>query len=174
MSMKISCKIGAQFALCTILLWGCGVYSTSGSGRSGGGTLAVPLFENSTVEFGINESLTDTLIVALVQDANMRVVDEDQADFVIQGSVVDIRDEPFTYGGISGQEQAEQNRVIVSVNVSFYDTKKGETVWEEKGLSGYGIYQASGNQEEERELGIRAAFAILVKDIVDRTAVGGW
>ena len=73
-------------------------------------------------------------------------------------------------------DRSRQNRIgssYLSMS-SFYDTKKGETVWEEKGLSGYGIYQAGGNQEEERELGIRAAFAILVKDIVDRTAVGGW
>jgi hypothetical protein len=47
-------------------------------------------------------------------------------------------------------------------------------MWEEKGLSGYGIYRAGGRQEEARNAGLHAAFAMLVKDIVDRTAVGGW
>lgn len=161
-------------AILLLILSGCGIYSTSGSGRSGGGTIAVPLFENSTVEFGINEGLTDTLIVALVKDANLKVVDEDQADLVIRGRVVSVRDEPFTYGQTQAQAQSEQNRITVAVDVSCYDTKKGRTVWEEKGLSGYGIYRAVRRQEEERNAGIRAAFAILVKDIVDRTAVGGW
>lgn len=159
--------------LCAILLLvlsGCGVYSTSGSGRSGGGTIAVPLFENRTVEFGISESLTDTLIVALVKDASLKVVDEDRADLVVRGRVVSVRDEPFTYG----QTQTEQNRIVVTLDVSCYDTKKGRAVWEAKALSGYGIYPSGGRQEEARNAGIHAAFAILVKDIVDRTAVGGW
>lgn len=157
-----------------LLLSGCGVYSTSGAGRSGGGTVAIPLFENSTVEFGINEGLTDTLIVALVREASLKVVDENRADLVIRGRVVSVRDEPFTYGQTQAQAQAEQNRITVTIDVSCYDAKKGRAVWEEKGLSGYGIYRAGGRQEEERRAGIRAAFAILVKDIVDRTSVGGW
>lgn len=163
-------------ALSTILLLalsGCGVYSTSGSGRSGG-TVAVPLFDNSTVEFGINEALTDTLIAALVQDANLKVVDEDQADFIIQGTVMTVRDEPFTYGQEQSQALAERNRITVTVDVSCYDKRKGRTIWEKTGLLGYGIYSAGGSQEEERIRGISGAFAIIVKDIVDRTAVGGW
>jgi hypothetical protein len=157
------------YLILLLLLSGCGVYSTSGSGRSGG-TIAVPLFENSTVEFGLNEGLTDALIDALVRDASLKVVDEDRADLVIRGKVVSVRDEPFTYG----QTQSEQNRITVAVDVSCYDAKKGRTVWEEKGLSGYGIYRAGGRQEEERNAGLRAAFAILIKDIVDRTSAGGW
>ncbi|MSS73643.1 MAG: hypothetical protein EXS64_19465 [Candidatus Latescibacteria bacterium] len=158
------------YVLLLLILSGCGIYSTSGTGRAGGGTIAVPLFENSTVEFGINEVLTDTLIVALVKEASLKVVDEDQADLVVRGRVTSVREEPFTYG----QTQTDQNRIIVTLDVSCYDTKKGRTVWEEKGLSGYGIYRAGGRQEEERNAGIHAAFAMLVKDIVDRTAVGGW
>jgi hypothetical protein len=149
---------------------GCGVYSTSSAGRSGGGSVAVPLFENQTVEFGVNEGLTDALIQALVRNASLRVVDEDRADFVIRGKVVSVRDEPFTYA----QSQTRQNRIVLVADVSCYDVKKGRMIWEEKALSGYGIYAAGGRQEEERNAGIQAAFAILVKDIVDRTSVGGW
>ena len=153
-----------------LALSGCGVYATSGAGRSSGGTVAVPLFENGTVESGINEGLTDALVSALVRDASLKVVDEDRADLVIRGKVTTVRDETFTYT----QAQAGQNRITVVAEVSCYDVKKGRMMWEEKTLSGYGIYQAGGRQEEERSAGIRAAFAILVKDIVDRTAVGGW
>lgn len=156
-------------ALVLLALSGCGVYTTSGS-RSPGGSVAVPLFENGTVEPAVNEGLTDALISALVRDASLRVVDEDRADLVIRGKVVAVRDEPFTYG----QSQTGQNRVTVIVEASCYDTKKGRPVWEEKALSGYGIYRAGGRQEEERSAGLRAAFDILVKDIVDRTAVGAW
>jgi hypothetical protein len=97
-------------------------------------------------------------------------VDEDQADLVVRGRVVSVRDEPFTYG----QAQTDQNRIVVTLDVSCYDAKKGRAMWEEKGLSGYGIYRAGGRQEEARNAGLHAAFAMLVKDIVDRTAVGGW
>lgn len=154
----------------SLALSGCGIYSTSGAGRSSGGTVAVPLFENSTVEPGVNQELTDALVRALVREASLKVVEEDRADLVIRGNVLAVREEPFTYT----RAQADQNKITVTVAVSCYDSKKGKTMWEEKGLSGYGIFTAGGRQEEERSVGLQAALAIIVKDIVDRTASGGW
>ncbi len=154
-----------------LLLWlgGCAYYSTSATGGSGFRSVAVPLMENESLEPEIQQALTDSLIQAFLQDAALRVMDEDRADIVLRGTIVEVRDDPFTYRG-----QAEQYQISVFLDVSCYDVKNKKLLWEEKRLKGYGIYNAAGQREEARLEGLGAAFEILTRDIVDQTQVGGW
>jgi hypothetical protein len=131
--------------------------------------VAIPLLENESLEAGIHQALTDSLIQAFVTDGALRVVDEDQADAVLQGAVVEVAEEPFTYGN-----QADQYQITVFVDVTLYDSRKKQVIWEEKRLRGYGIYSAAERREEARQEGLAAAFQILTRDVIDRTQVGGW
>ncbi len=154
-----------------VMFWlgGCAYYSTSATGGSGFRSVAVPLMENESLEPEIQQALTDSLIQAFLQDAALRVMDEDRADIVLRGTIVEVRDDPFTYRG-----QAEQYQISVFLDVSCYDVKNKKLLWEEKRLKGYGIYSAAGQREEARLEGLGAAFEILTRDIVDQTQVGGW
>ncbi len=155
--------------LLLLFFCGCAYYSTSATGGSGVRSVAIPLLENTSLEAGIQQALTDSLIQAFVSDGALRVVDEELADSVLRGAVVEVREEPFTYG-----QAADQYRITVVLDVTFYDTRKKQTIWEEKGLQGYGIYSAAQAREEARQQGLAAAFRILTQDVVDRTQVGGW
>lgn len=156
-------------ALFLFWLAGCAYYSTSATGGSGFRSVAIPLMENESLEPEIQQALTDSLIQAFLQDAALRVTDEDRADIVLRGTIVEVRDDPFTYRG-----QADQFQISVFLDVSCYDVKNKKQLWEEKRLKGYGIYSAAGQREEARQEGLGAAFEILTRDIVDRTQVGGW
>ena len=148
---------------------GCAYYSTSATGSGGTRSLAIPLLENESLESGIHQSLTDSLIQAFVADGALRMVEVDQADAVLQGVVVEVQEEPFTYGN-----QADQYQITVFVNMTLYDSRNKQVVWEEKRLKGYGVYSATQSREEARQDGLAEAFQILIRDVIDRTQVGGW
>ncbi len=163
------CAYSIIMGLALLFCCGCAFYSTSATGGSGIRSLAIPLLDNRSLEPGIQQTLTDSLIQAFVADGALRVVDEDQADVVLKGTVVEVREEPFTYG-----QTADQYQISVFLDVSCYDTRKKKALWEERGLRGYGIYNAAARREEARREGLGAAFEMLARDIVDRTQVGGW
>ena len=157
-------------ALCSVLLvCGCAYYSTSATGGAGIRSVAIPLLDNTSLEAGIQQTLTDSLIEAFVSDGALRVVDEDQADIILRGTVLEVREEPFTYG-----DQADQYQISVFIDLSCYDTNNKKTLWEEKRLRGYGIYSALEQREVARSEGLGQAFGMLTRDVVDRTQVGGW
>lgn len=155
--------------LLLLLLCGCAYYSTSATGGGGFRTVAVPLLENESFEPEIQQALTDSLIRAFVDDGALRVVDEDRADIVLRGTIVEVREDPFTYG-----DRADQYQITVFLDMSCYDTRKKKVLWEEARLKGYGIYSAAAQREAARQEGLGAAFEILTRDVVDRTQVGGW
>ena len=158
---------GVLLLLC--IAYGCAYYSTSATGGSGFRSVSVPLLENESLESGIHQAFTDSLIQAFLTDGALRVVDEDRADVILKGTVLEVREEPFTYG-----EEADQFQISVFLDMELYDTRTKKPLWEEKRLRGYGIYSAALRREEERIKGLADAFAILTRDIVDRTQVGGW
>lgn len=151
------------------VLSGCAYYSTSATGSGGIRTVAVPLLENESLEANIHQALTDSLTQGFVNDGALRVVDEDLADAILQGTVVEVVEDPFTYG-----DQADQFQISVFVNVVFYDTREKKALWEMERMRGYGIYSAGGARENNRQAGINVALQMLARDVVDRTQVGGW
>jgi len=152
-----------------ILPLGCAYYSTSATGSGGIRTVAIPLLENESLEANIHQALTDSLIQGFVTDGALRVVDEDLADAILQGTVVEVKDDPFTYNN-----QADQYQISVFLKVVFYDTREKKAIWEADRMRGYGIYSASGTREVNRQEGLNEAIQLLTRDVVDRTQVGGW
>ena len=157
------------FSLLFLFCLGCAFYSTSATGENGIRTVAIPLMENMSLEAGIHQVLTDSLIQAFVLDGALKVVDEELADSVLRGIVVEVREEPFSYGA-----SADQYQITVVLDVTFYDTRKKQMIWEEKGFQGYGVYSAKEMRQLARQKGLDAAFRILTQDVLDRTQVGGW
>ena len=158
-----------NFAAICLLFSGCAHYSTSATGSGGVRSVAVPLLENESLESGIHQALADSLIQAFVADGALRVVEEGQADAVLQGTVLEVVEEPFTYG-----DQADQYQISVFVKVVFYDARQKQAIWEIARMRGYGIYNAALQRDLARAEGVGDALRMLSKDVVDRTQVGGW
>jgi len=157
------------FPVFFFLLGGCAYYSTSASGSGGIRTVAIPLLENESLEANIHQALTDSLTQGFVSDGALRVVDEDLADAILQATVVEVKEDPFTY-----TNQADQYQISVFLKVVFYDTREKKAIWENERMRGYGIYSAVGSRELNRQAGLNEAIQMLTRDVVDRTQVGGW
>lgn len=172
-NLKESSQLFVVFCLlssvCCLLfsVSGCGVYSFSGSGLSGINTVAVPLFENQTQEYGIREALTEKIAERFVQDNTLKVVNEKTAESILQGVITKYEREAHTF---DEQENIKEYIVRIWVKVSFEEKKNKKTIWEEENLLGWGIYSAL---DETEDLGKERAIEKLAEDIVNKT-VKGW
>jgi hypothetical protein len=140
---------------------GCGVYSFSGKMGSGIETVAVPVFDNQTVEFGIAEDISAGVIDRFVADNTLKVVARSRADAVLEGTVTQYDRAAYTY---DENDQVQEYKVNISVDIRLIKAD-GSVVWEENGLSSYGIYDAAASEEE----GQSKAIGKIAEDIVNRT-----
>lgn len=150
----------------------CGYYSFSGSSLPAHlKTVAIPNIDNKTVEFGVPEDLRDALIAMFTQDNSLKVVDSRSADSIIEGTIVNIRDQAGAY---NQQETVKEIRVYVVVQAKFEDLKKNKVMWEEQ-ITQWGTYNpdATGGEASTRQEAIAEALDKIVDDIFIKT-VSGW
>ena len=152
-------------------LFGCGIYSFSGSGLpSHIRTVAVPVFGNQTEEYGIKESITDQVIDGLVTDGKLKVAHKGDADSIVQGTVVEYQNRAYTF---DKSENVQEYIVRIWVQVSYQDVKNRKAIWSEERMEGWGTYDVSVDPPEDEEMGRERAIAKLAEDIVDKV-VAGW
>jgi len=168
MALTILNKINIRLVFCifflSLLTFKCGIYSFSGSTISTHiKTVAVPLFEDNTPEFDVDQQITDAIIDAINQDNTLKIANVRNCDSIINGTILRITDSAGQY---DSNENASSFRVTITIHISFEDVKKNKTIWEDT-LSNWGSYS------ENREDGIHEALEKLSTDIINRT-VSGW
>ena len=162
-SIRIAVLLGLLVGLCSA---GCGLYSFSGAVPGGVETVAVPLFDNQTAEYGIREQITDALISRFVQDNIVKVVDIGRAEAILRGTIVRISDEPYA---IQQSETVDEYRIIVTIRVILEDAGTGDAIWTQD-FSEWGNYPGGSL---ERDTGIAVAITKLTEDISNKV-VSGW
>ena len=169
--MKMNKGLCLLAGLLICVLPGCGIYSFSGSGLPAHiRTVAVPVFGNQTAEIGIKENLTDAVTGALVTDGRLRVVGRESADSIIDGTVVDYKEQAYTY---DRSENVQEYIVRIYVDIFYRDVKNRSVIWEEKRMEGWGTYDVSADPPEDVDIGRERAIAKLAEDIVNKT-LSGW
>ncbi len=160
------------FGLSLVVIFHCSYYSFSGSSLpSHLRTIAIPMFENSTTEFGVPEDITDALINEFTQDNTLKVVDRRAADSIIEGTIVNIREQAGAY---NQQEQVQEIRIYVRIKAKFEDLKKNNIMWEEE-ITQWGTYSpdSPSGENSTRQDAIAEAISKIVTDILNRT-ISGW
>ncbi|MBU1652789.1 hypothetical protein KKA00_11245 [bacterium] len=165
--------ISLMFVLMTI----CGCFKYSFTGKGGPGhisSVAIPLFENSTAEYGIVEDLTDELILTFQNDNTLKIADESSADAVLWGKLTRVEDVPYTYEGEgeAANFSVGEYKLTLTVEIEYYDLVKEETLWKQQ-VQGWGTYNYVSGSQEERVVGFSDAIEKLTQDILNLT-VSGW
>jgi hypothetical protein len=171
------CLLGTASCL-LLFISGCGVYSFSGSSIPGIKTIAVPLFDNQTQEYGIRENLTSAVADRFVKDNTLKVVNEKITDSILHGSITKYIRESHTF---DEQENIKEYIVRIWVNVWFEEKKSKKIIWKDDNREGWGIYcvkdcvDENGNpkSDETEDDGKQRAIDKLAEDIVNKT-VKGW
>jgi hypothetical protein len=136
-------------------------------------TVAVPVFENGTTEYTLEQEVTDAVIARFVADNHLRVVDERSADSVIKGRITVYQNAVF---GFSQAAEAQEYRVTVSASVTFKDQIKNRELWSEPNLvktANYYVVDTPGAAAKTEIDGRKEAVAKLAEEIVARS-VEGW
>ena len=166
---------GAGFWIALILLAtpaGCG-YTVRSALPSHLKTLAIPSFGNNTVEFGLSDDITQSLVSGFLADRHLRIVQERDADAVLRGTVVAYKNQVFGY---TSQERATEYEIVLTVQVTFRDMVKNHDLWKEDALTIRTTYNVVpvGSQPARTETdGRNEVIQKLTDQIVSRT-VQGW
>jgi len=163
--------MGRRVSLLPILLLylsasSCAYYSTSGGLVGGIRSIGVPTAESQTAEFDIAEGLSERAIEGYTRDGRLRVVDEENADALLQLVVVAVEDKAFTY---TSSEQTEQYRFSIRVRGELVRVTDEEMLLEFPPIEGWGTYDASLADAEGRDLAVEKALDMVVEELVDRS-----
>jgi hypothetical protein len=119
--------------LFTIGCW----YSTTSRTARDIKSITVPFFDNRTSEPNLEISVTERLIDNLVDDNTLKVVDEDQADAILEGNIVEFRNFPFSF---NKDLNAEEYHVVLTVEATLFNRRLNEPIWEKRKFKGDGSY----------------------------------
>jgi outer membrane lipopolysaccharide assembly protein LptE/RlpB len=145
-----------------ILVSGCGFYGTSSRTAKDIKSVAVPFFENQTSEPNLEITVTERIIDNLVADNTLSVKNEANADAVLEGKIVSFQNVPFSF---NRELNAEEYHVMVSVEVTLYNRRLDQPIWEKQLIKGDGSYFLDTSEEGFR---YEDAIAVAIKEITDR------
>ncbi len=136
-------------------------------------TIAVPVFENATPEYGLEQDVTTAVVSRFVADNHLRVVDEREANAVLRGKVTSYKNAVF---GFSTQAQAQEYQVTVGVSVVLKDLVRNREIWHVDELlkgANYYVVDVPGQAARTELEGRKDVIQKIADEIVART-VQGW
>ena len=125
----------------SLLYFDCGYYSLAGSIPPHIRSISIPLLDNQTAEFGISEGITDNLLEKFTDENILRVVDVENSDSILKGSIVQAEDIPYTY---SKDEVVGEYRFTVAIDLEWLDVANDEVLLEKR-FKGWGAYVIGGD-----------------------------
>ncbi|MFX0140502.1 MAG: LPS assembly lipoprotein LptE [Candidatus Hodarchaeota archaeon] len=87
----------------------------------------IKIFENQTFKAGLDELATNDVIEAFRSGSNLRIVDENSADIVIEGKVSGFSKDPYTY---TSNQTIIEYKISIKFHVRCVDKVKNEVFWE--------------------------------------------
>ncbi len=124
-----------------IMLTGCGFYSLAGSIPPHIKSLAIPLVENQTAEFGLSEAVTDNLQASFSEENILRLTDERQADSILRATIIGVSDKARAF---TKTELVTEYQYQIRMKLEWYDVANDKILLA-KDYSGEGAYGLSGD-----------------------------
>lgn len=113
----------------------------------------------------LDTDLTKAIIDRCVFDGNLMPVKSEDADLVLESELIDFRKEPLRY---TENDDVEEYRVNITVNMSLRDNKKKEVLWQEKSFTGDQTYFTTGQNVKSEDSAINEAITDLARRIIER------
>lgn len=122
------------FSILCLILAGCG-YTLVGQGNLPDhiNTIAIPTFDNETLEDGVEEIITQAVIEEFVQGGKVRLVSEENADAVLWGTVRSYKsDDVASY---DENNDVASYKLKLSVDIEIKDIVNDQIIWQTEGLA---------------------------------------
>jgi len=115
---------------------------------------------------GMEIELTKAVIDRFLLDGNLKIASEKEANIIMNGNLIDFRREPLRY---DANDNIEEYRITITVNLELEDAKTGNALWKENGFTGETTYTTSGALAKGENAAVRDAISDLARRIVERT-----
>lgn len=147
----------------TFLEISCCGYSTRSLLPSYIQTIHIKIFENKTVKAGLDERATNAVNEAFRSGSNLRIVDENRADIVIEGNVSGYSKDPYTY---TADQTILQYKITINFTIRSVDRQRNEVFWE-------GVVSDWATYDKDEEKGIDEALHKTAEKLVT-TILTNW
>jgi len=114
----------------------------------------------------LETDITKSLINKFFIDGNLRPVNQENADLVLKGELVDFRRDALKY---TSEDEVEEYRLSLVVNITLLDTKENKVLWQENNFTGDFTYFVTGTAAKSEAVAISDAVSDLSRRIVERT-----
>ncbi len=114
------------------------------------------------LEVKIRNAIVDRFLF----DGNLRIQEADIANLFLKGELVNYQRIALRY---TDNNDVEEYRVQIIVNLVLSDQKQDEVIWEEKGFTGEATYFVSGPSARSETAAVEEATVDLARRIVERT-----
>ncbi len=141
-------------------------------------TIYVPLFQNSTDRYGLEERLTEEVIKKFLVDGSLKVGGKAKAQAVLEGKISRYMLIPLVY---DVNNLVEEYKMVLTVNLRLIDLTTREVLWEEREGDAVEVFytayseeaQARNSAELEPDVMERLLLRMAGK-VVERVVRGWW
>ncbi len=119
----------------------------------------------------LETDITKEVIDKFINDGHLKVVEEENADIILSGELIDYLSTPVRYG--ADNETVEEYRISIVCSVEAYDVRKDVVIWKESRAIGDSTYSLSGSYATSESSCISNAVSDLARRVVNRT-IEGW
>lgn len=118
----------------------------------------------------LETDITKKVINKFLFDGNLRPAKEESADLILRGELVEFLRDPLRY---TDNDDVEEYRINLMVNISMWDKKENKLLWEEKNFTGdytyFTSFAAIAAVKKSDEAAVVEAIDDLARRIVERT-----
>jgi curli biogenesis system outer membrane secretion channel CsgG len=164
-------KSGVPARASAFVLAGALALTSCNYGFSGGGgfpaeirTMFIEPFENSTVQFELDQQLFQKLRDELPRALGVRPATQANADAVVTGKITRYEDAAQNYRADNRNVQVELHQVQITISVQLVNKRTNEVLWESSSLTGRGEYRP---QDQTDVTGRELALKHIVQQIID-------
>lgn len=150
--------------LIILSLTACG-YHFSGGGDLPEGiqTVSIGIFENRSGETGIETLLTNYLVNQFTRFDNVRIVDRNEAEAVLTGTIKNARIRTIAH---KNPTQAAERRITLFLDVELRDAE-GQKIWSANDISASDSYEVAA-EKWRTEQNKKTAIAVLSERVAER------
>ncbi|MGC8490912.1 MAG: LPS assembly lipoprotein LptE [Syntrophobacteraceae bacterium] len=142
--------------LALVSLSSCGYqFSGQGQGPEPGLTcISIPVFKNDTSEPNAGAIFAGALRQQFMRKGDMKVVPENQAQAVFQGTIKRIFAAPVGHNPVPtvSERIAVENRLYIVVSIRCVDTRTHKVIWQDPNFTYYKVYQIDDNPLQPQPL----------------------
>jgi len=113
----------------------------------------------------LESTITQKVVSRFIFDGSLKVLKEEDADTILRGELISYSRDALIYA--DNNEDVEEYRITLTVNIIFYDGESGKKIWQKDSLSGDTSYFVTGSQAKSEKSALDDAIDDLARRIVE-------